>query len=61
VGGRIILKLVSEKYRVQLISGLNQTHHSLMASFYEHGDEGLLYVKEENRINSFVELKCVKF
>jgi len=46
---------------VQLTSGLNQTRHSLMASFCEHGDESLLYVKEENRINSLVELKCVKF
>ena len=38
VCGRIILKWVSEKYRVHLTSGLNQTHDSFMSSFCVHGD-----------------------
>ena len=56
--GRIILKWGSEKYRVQLTSGLNQIHDSFMASLFVLGDERLSYVKRENRINSLVELEC---
>ena len=45
----------SEKYRVQLTTGLDQNHDSFMASFCEHGDVHLRYVKEENRILCFVD------
>jgi hypothetical protein len=58
VSGRTVLKRGLEKYRVQLTCGLNQTHDSFMASFREHGDENLSYVKGENKINSLVEFKC---
>jgi len=55
VCGRIILKWVSEKYRVQLTCGLNQTYESFMVSFCEDGDVDLRYVEGENRTNSLVQ------